>query len=231
MPKYSIEVSGDIAGVVTMPKQIVFGASRAINDTLTRTQAAIIKELPEDFEIRDAWWTPGRKYGINVRFASASRLEGSVGTNADWLLEAEGYHGGIKRPDRGGGNLAEPNVEHTRHGIRNKIARGEKARRLLDNASRTKAFKVKGKYGNDLILQRVGLDAQGDALRGKRGNYLAGRGKKKVTKVVLKYAMRKSVRVPYHPVVTRTGRIQFLLHFGSYLRQNLAKAMNTAKYK
>jgi hypothetical protein len=228
--KFEIDVSGDLAGVLTLPKQINFAASRSINDTLTRTQKAILAELPDDFIIRTGWATPGRRYGINVRFAKPSNLEGSVGTAADWLLEAEGFHGGVKTPDIGGKSLANPNIDHTRHGIRNIVARGEKARRLLDNASRTKAFKIKSKKtGAELIMQRIGLDESGNPLVNKRGQYLRGRGKKVKSKVVLKYVLIKTSKVPYHPVITRNGVVTFRLHFGSYWRQNFEKAIRTAR--
>jgi hypothetical protein len=227
---FSIELSGDLAGVITMPKQLTFAVAKSLTDVAVRSQSLIPGYLQGEFVIRDDWWKKDRKFGIKIKAATRSSLESQVYTAADWLLEAEGYHHGVKKRDGGGTNLAIPEVEHTRHGIRNKIARGEKARKLLADTQRSKAFKIRAN-GKILIMQRVGLDEEGKPLVGKRGNYLRGRGKKVKSKVVLKYVLQPAVTVPYHPVITRTTVITTRLHFGSYLGENTRKALQSARLK
>jgi hypothetical protein len=226
---FEIEVTGDIIGVTTLPKQIIFATAESLTKTSKRAQKAIIPELERDFIIRTDWWRQDRKFGIKVKAAKKTDLTAMVYTAADWLLEAEGYHGGLKKPDKGGSHLADPDIDHTRHGIRNKVARAEKARKLLENSKRSKAFKIKGKYGGELIMQRIGLDSFGNPLTNKQGRYLRGRGKKRPSKVVLKYILRKDSRVPFHPVITQTTKLQFLLHFSSYFGESLYNSIRTAR--
>jgi hypothetical protein len=228
---FKIEITGDLAGVITLPKQLQFAIAKSLTDVAVRSQKLIPGELNQDFIVRGDWWRKDRKHGIKIKAATKSSFESQVYTSADWLLEAEGYHGGVKEPDGDGTNLAIPETEHTRHGIRNVVQRGEKARKLLANAKRTKAFKVTAKNGKTLIMQRVGLDSEGLPLRSKRGNYLRGRGKKVKSKVVLKYVLRPRVKVPYHPVITRTTIYATRSHFGSYLSENTRKALQSARLK
>jgi hypothetical protein len=226
---FDVELSGDVAAVVTMPKQLVFAIADSLTKTAKRAQKEIPPELERVFTVRGDWYLPSRKNGIRIKFAKKTDLEAAVYTMADWLLEAEGYHGGVKTPDKGGTNLAEPDVEHTRHGIRNKIARAEKARLLLQNAKRTHAFKIKGKYGGQLIFQRIGLGADGKPNLTKAGRYSNRRKRGQKSALVLKYVLRKSVRVPYHPVVTGTTIIVFRDHYGNYLNASFAAALRNAK--
>lgn len=226
-----IEVSGDLAGVITLPKQIEFGIAAALTATAKRAQTAVQEEIKKDLVVRTEWWRQDRKFGIKVKPATKSNKEAIIYTLADWLLELEGYHSGVKTPDKHNGNLANPDIEHTRHGLRNVVRRAEKARTLLNNQKRTKAFKIKTKTGYQLILQRVGLDSFGNRLKSKTGGYLRGRGKGRQSELVTKYLLIGKVKVPYKPVVTRPSIITFRLHFSSYLFQNLEKAIKSAKLK
>jgi hypothetical protein len=231
---YKIEVTGDLRGVITLPKQIEFGTAKTLTDLVKKSQEEVVREFAggdTGLIIRGDWYLPSRKFGIKVKTASRKTLEARLYSNADWLLELHGYNSGVKRPDKGGKNLAEPNVEFTRHGIKNPISRAEKARRLLDNSSRTKAFKVVSeKTGNTLILQRAGADATtGIAIRGKRGNLLQGRGKDVVKKLFLKYVFRKLVKVPYNPVLFRVTINTHFKYMQAFFSKNLQEAIRTAK--
>lgn len=227
--KVDIDVSGDIDKLLNLDRQIQFATAATLTQLAKESQAEIRPALRKDFTIRGDWDDPKKKHGIKVKTASKNRLEAAVYTSADWLLEAHGEHGGVKTPDGGGQNLAIPSVENTRHGIQNKIRPGEKARKLLNNAPRTKAFKVKSKRGTTLIMQRVGLGADGEPLRGKRGNFLRGRGKNVKTKTILKYALRPAVKVPQHPVITETTRKTVFGRLNPVFEANLRKAIETAK--
>lgn len=227
-----IDVSGDIAGVVTLPKQINYATAVALTKTAKAGQSLSVKILKARNIVRGNWWEQGRKYGIKVQTAIPTRLTAVIYTNADWLLEEEGFHGGVKTPDRHAGSLANPDIEHTRHGLRNPVKKNEKARSLLNRASRTKAFKIVSKKGGyTLILQRVGTDSYGNLKQNKSGGYLRGRGKKRTSTLVTKYIMAKSVKVPYNPVITVPGVIAFRSHFNPFLSQELRKAIRTARMK
>lgn len=228
--QFDITVSGDLAGVISMPKQIEFAAAQTLTGVVKRAQVAIIKALPENMVVRGDWFLPSRKFGIKVKTASRADKEAIVYSMADWLLEMHGANAGIKRPKKGGKNLALPDDENVRRGFQNKVPRGEKARKLLDNTKRTKAFKITARSGAQLILQRVGLDGSGNIKVGKNGNFLRGKvSNKNPGKLVVKYSLRPSAKVPFNPVIFKWAIIATRLHLGSLFRQNLANAIRTAR--
>jgi hypothetical protein len=239
--KFSVEVSGDLAGVYTLPKQITFAALRATNETAEHSQRETVLALKHDLVIRGNWINPKTRYGINVKFAKLTNLEAEVFTRADWLLEEEGYNSGVKTPDKGGAHLADPDVQNTRGGIRNKVKASQKARQLLQFASgrssnlatrnlvgATGAFKIKSKSGAELILQRVGATKTGNIKRGKNGQPVRSRGKN--GKVVLKYVLRKKVKVPQTRIIQKTVIVMTRRHFHEKYEVNIRKALRTARF-
>lgn len=241
MPNIEIKVSGDIAGVATLPKQITFAASRTINDLLERAQTNVIGELGKGLHIRGNWRTPGTRYGINAKFAKGRAQEGSIGTAADWLLEEEGFNDGVKRADhfsknRGGvpSELAQPMIGTARPSLLAKMPPGQKAGKLLQNTKRTKAFIVTSKKtGRRLVLQRVGQTAAGELLRDSRGNLRIGRKKERTggTRVVLKAALQPSVWVPQKHIFINTAvKTLNAGHFVDRLSKNLINALKTARF-
>lgn len=235
-------VSGDIAGVTTLPQQIEFAALRTTNDLLTQAQTEIVRGLKRGLHIRGNWTDPRTKFGVNVVFAKKGTLEGSVGTAADWLLEEEGYHDGVKtasgQPNKSGytpKGLAIPDIGNARPSLLAKMPAGQKAGKLLANAQRTKAFKItSAKTGKELILQRVGLDASGTALRGSRGQLRIGRKSERVggTDVVLKAVIEASVRVPQKKIFVKEGtQAMNVINYAAKLGINLLNALRTAKTK
>lgn len=239
---FSIDTTGDIAGVVTLPKQMLFAATKAVNDTADDSRDNVVILLKRALHVRGNWIKPKTRYGINVTYAKKGTYESAVHTAADWLLEEEGFHGGVKTAELGHTNLANPSVENTRHGIENKVKASEKARRLLQFSQgkysnlktknvigRTGAFKIKNKQGVELILQRVGATASGEVKRGKKGQPLRTRGNN--GKVVLKYVLKKSVKVPQlevfqHGVIFTTREV-----FGKNYGKNLVIALKAARIR
>lgn len=241
---FSIDTSGDIAGVVTLPKQLLFAVTQTLNSTAEDSQANVILLLKHGLHVRGNWIQPKTRFGINVTYAKKGGLESEVYTRADWLLEEEGYNDGIKHAESGT-NLADPDVENTRFGIDNKVRADQKARRLLDNAAGsgfsgktgkaigvTGAFKVKGKYGSQLIYQRVAGDSSGGIKRSsKTGRPLRSRIASKNTKLVLKYVLKGSVRVPQLEIFQHAVIFTTRERFGVNLAENLSKAIKSAKTK
>jgi hypothetical protein len=237
--RFTVEVSGDLVAIKTLPKQIAFAANRTTNDLLERAQTNVVRGLRGGLHIRTGWLTPGRRYGINVRFAKRGQLEGSVGTAADWLLEEEGYHDGVKTaegiPNRSGytpKGLAIPNIGNARPSLMSILPPGQKAGKLLANTKRSKAFKVRTKSGKFLVLQRVGQTSSGDLLRDKRGNLRIGRKSERTggTKVVLKAVLQRKVRVPQkHIFVDTATKTMNINHYGDRFGKNLIFALKTAK--
>lgn len=230
-----VTVSGDIAGVATLPKQIQFSAYRTTNDLLDRSQTNIIGALKRGLHIRGNWTNPRTKFGVNVVYAKRTSLEGQVGTAADWLLEEEGYNDGVKKVERGnrgsGTHLAIPDVGNARPSLMSKMPPSQKAGKLLANTKRTKAFKVRSKSGKMLILQRVGESKSGELLRDSRGNLRIGRRSERAkTKVVLKAVLQRTVRVPEKRIFTKTGvKTMNANHYADRLGKNLIIAFKTAK--
>jgi hypothetical protein len=153
------------------------------------------------------------------------------------LLEEEGYHGGVKKVGQGTkpGYITKGLRSRTSatldHPLSSKMPAGQKAGKLLANAKRTKAFKVRGKNGKWLVLQRVGQTA-GHPLRDSRGNLRIGRKSERTggTKVVLKAVLQKSVRVPQKQIFTKTGvKSMNVNHYADRFGKNLVVALKTAK--
>lgn len=247
MLRVSVEVTGDLAGVLSMQKQLNFAASRTINFLIESSQKAVIHDLKDDLYVRGTWITPRTRYGINATYSKPATLEGSVHTAADWLLEEEGYNAGVKHTDKGGTHLAEPDVANTRFGIRKKVRADQKAFRLLAGGSfstlqgklRTKtpssrgAFKVKGKYGGaDLIYQRVAANSAGTGVNRstRTGRPLRSRVASKNTRLVLKYTLRSTVRVPQTRIFTKAAlKVMNIKFFADQFGKNTLKALRTAR--
>jgi hypothetical protein len=237
----SVTISGDLAAVITLPKQIQYAALRTTNDLLDRAQTNIVGALKKGLHIRGNWTNPRTKYGINVRFAKKDNLEGAVGTQADWLLEEEGFHGGVKtatgQSNKAGyipKGLSIPDIGNARPSLLAKMPAGQKAGKLLANAKRSKAFIVRSKNGKRLVLQRVGQTSTGTLLRDSRGNLRIGRKSERTggTKVVVKAVLQKAVKVPTPHIFVNTGvKTMNVNHYADRLQKNLVNALNTARSK
>ena len=211
---FDIKIDGELNKALQIPKQLVFATAKTLTRVAGMSQDAADDALQQEFHIRRPWWKHGARYGIKIKKATKTDLESAVYTNADWLLEAEGLAGGVKKPDKHAGHLAVPDVEETRHGIGNVVRRAEKAKYLLANPDKTRAFKVQSKSGYTLILQRKG---------GK-----GGRGGKK-SRIVLKYIFVNSVRVPHQSAIVAPTHRTVLTHAPTVFNQELRNAFATAK--
>lgn len=102
-----VEVRGDVRGVTTLDRQIVFAAARALTRTAKQGQEASIEAIKSTFTTRGAWYLPSSRFGVRVRPADKSRLESVVSTLADWLVPHET---GEDKVAGGGRYLAVPLV-------------------------------------------------------------------------------------------------------------------------
>lgn len=241
---FDIKVTGDVVGVVTLPKQIKFAAAKANNDTGKQAQGDTIEELDRKLVIRRNWIKPRTRYGINITNAkfSAEIPETVVFTRADWLLEEEGYNSGIKRPDAAGHrNLTIPDDHNVRGSIRNVVPAARKARRILENAGgrvspktgkligKTGAFLIKARDGRQFIFQRIGVDEAGNIKRSKKGTPLRGRVKRGQSKLELLYTLRPSVTVPETMIMQKTVINTYKVHYGDYFGIDLKGALRGAR--
>jgi hypothetical protein len=81
----------------TLPKQTAFATRKTINQCLEQAQRFTTESLiSKNQTIRTKWFAPGRKFGFNARFATATRPEGRMGTAAEW--EGLQEEGGTKTP-------------------------------------------------------------------------------------------------------------------------------------
>jgi hypothetical protein len=103
----SVEVSGDVAGLLSLDRQITYAAARALTGTAKDSQAAAVEAIRGAFTTRGAWYLPGNRFGVRVTPATKERLEAAVRTAADWLIPHET---GEDKVARGGGLLAVPLV-------------------------------------------------------------------------------------------------------------------------
>lgn len=85
----SIEVSGDLAAVLSLDRQLVYAAARALTRTAKDSQEEVIKSLRAAFTVRGTWYLPSNRFGIRIEPATVTRLESVVKTLADWLIPHE----------------------------------------------------------------------------------------------------------------------------------------------
>jgi hypothetical protein len=103
----SVETSGDIAGVLTLDRQLVYAAARALTQTAKQSQANSIAAIRQTFTTRGTWYLPSGRFGIRITPATKERLEAALRTAADWLIPHET---GEDKVAQGGGLLAVPIV-------------------------------------------------------------------------------------------------------------------------
>jgi hypothetical protein len=103
------QIQAAIKSVQQVEKDIRFAQMVAINRTVVRIQKLESANLQERLTIRSEWFTPGRAFGINAKFATKTNLMGIVGSRAPWLDLVE--HGGEKKA-RSGGNVAIPTSDY-----------------------------------------------------------------------------------------------------------------------
>lgn len=126
-------------------KDIKFAAARALTDTATDIQLEIRRQIPQRFVLRRNWIVNG----IRITPASRDNLLATVySKDSSFMLRQE--TGGDKRPAQGS-NLAIPSVgprgvKRTKSGLVSKTQ--------LPSALGSKAFKVPGRGGKQLLMMR-----------------------------------------------------------------------------
>jgi hypothetical protein len=119
-----VEASGDIAAALSLDRQLVYAAARALTKTAQDSQAASIVAIRRTFTTRGTWYLPSGRFGVRITPATRERLEAAVKTAADWLIPHET---GEDKVARGGGMLAIPVVGPGRP----RLSRGAKVRANL----------------------------------------------------------------------------------------------------
>lgn len=127
-------------------RQVPFATAKALNQTARDVQQAEGENLQQRLTVRTDWWKPGRALGINIRFASKSNLEATVGSRAPWLQFQES--GGTKVPTKKA--LAVAVVGGARPSFTSPIPRRNMPRRLRET------FVKASPSGSLSIFQRVG---------------------------------------------------------------------------
>lgn len=102
-----VERSGDLAAAISLGRQLVYAAARALTKTAQQSQAASIEAIRQTFTTRGAWYLPSSRFGVRVTPATRERLEAAVKTAADWLIPHET---GEDKVAQEGGLLAIPMV-------------------------------------------------------------------------------------------------------------------------
>lgn len=126
-------------GVNRIPNYV----ARALTGIADQAQGAMEKNARSMLTIRGNWLTKGYKFGINRKQANKNDLTAEVSTAAPWLIEQETKT--VLKP-RKASSLAIPRI--WQRDSRLAITRSP---RFLKNT-----FKLKSKYGNEIIYQRQG---------------------------------------------------------------------------
>ncbi|TRZ51091.1 hypothetical protein D4S03_05655 [bacterium] len=126
-------------GVNRIPNYV----ARALTEIANQAQDAMMGNARSMLTVRGNWLVKGYKYGINRKQAYKNDLTAEVSTAAPWLIEQETKT--ILTP-RKASSLAMPMIWQP--GSRLAVTRSPK---YLKNT-----FKLKSKYGNEIIYQRQG---------------------------------------------------------------------------
>jgi hypothetical protein len=92
----TIEVSGDVAALTSLPRQINYAAAVSLTRTAKEGQSASLRAIRATFTTRNDWYLPSNRFGVKVKPATKDNLESEVSTLAYWLALHE--TGGIKKP-------------------------------------------------------------------------------------------------------------------------------------
>lgn len=92
----NVEVTGDIAALTSLPRQLNYAAAVATTRMAKEGQSASIRAITATFTTRSDWYKPANRFGVRVRPATTDNLESEVSTRAHWLALHE--TGGVKRP-------------------------------------------------------------------------------------------------------------------------------------
>ena len=131
-------------GVNRIPNYV----ARALTGIADQAQGAMDKNMRAGLTVRGIWDTKGYKYGINRTAASKNNLQAEVYSIAPWLFEQETM---TTITPRKAGMLATP----TRW-VRPSRLNEEVIKKALRPRSLQRTFKIKSRYGNEVIYQRSG---------------------------------------------------------------------------
>ena len=157
------------------PKQQAYATSLAINETAKRARWSGMRELRRGLTIRTAWMNPGRRFGVNIRFARrrAALPIASVYSRAPWLENVEQDGGGIKR-STSGRRLAIPSSFWKKKS--ELMPRRKKPKAILPNQNQVTRGLARLTKGRNLANARAASarsKAGVAALRGTRGRTAA----------------------------------------------------------
>lgn len=82
-------VTGPIAALLTLAKQIRFAVAAANTATVRDAQRNVIQKIQETFITRNAWFAPSNFFGIHYRPATVADPSAELSTNAYFLIAHE----------------------------------------------------------------------------------------------------------------------------------------------
>lgn len=137
MAHFRVYLTGDTKAVYSMAKQITFAGKQMVVELLRESQPAVIADIRSTFTVRRAWYEPGNRYGIHIRFSKDKNdLSGRLETAADWLDEHE--TGEDRTPETEGHHGPDPHLTYPHAARPNRsdiVATDVKAWRILPNVS------------------------------------------------------------------------------------------------
>lgn len=90
---------GNLAGVLTLAKQIRFAVAWAATLTVKDAQQKVIQTIQDTFITRNPWFAPSNYYGIHYKPATVEDPSAELSTNAYWLVPHE--EGALKHASEG----------------------------------------------------------------------------------------------------------------------------------
>lgn len=153
-----LEISGlnilddAIAGLTKFKSQLPFAMSLAVNNTAKLVQYfEVSSQLPSKLTLRNQWFKPGSRFGINIKFSNKENLTATVGSRAWWLQLPE--FGGTKTPKAGGRFVLTPDSS-IRQTSKTLVPKSLKPKKILAN-KKSEAFLIKS-GDKEILFQRTG---------------------------------------------------------------------------
>lgn len=223
-----LKINGNLAGFITLPKQLDFALASATTKTLKDMQAATVQNLFGQFTIRGQWWRQSSIYGVKVVPMSAKDLTNKREANAElytdawWLADHEE---GSTRVPATVEHLTVPALQGGKSPVRDAGSKQKLVAALrAPNIGGTRGwsvYKLDAGGGNELLLARVK----------KGGRFPKSKLSPGATRrdSFLVYFNRLNLQIRKVPVLLQPAHKVWERNFGFTFNKQLGEAITSAK--
>ncbi len=211
----------NIAGIVTLEKQIDFALRKSLNDAVILSQKQVVQNLRRTYTIRGSWIDQTNRYGVKVKLTrQRGQYKVALYSLADWL---EDHETGATRRSQSGNRLSLPYVgsgaRPTRPSV---IVKRLKPKFILPPDANNRDVQRNGKRK---YARQRGTAFKIDGQGGK--SYVARRN---AGKLEFLWSLNPDWKFPKQPIFWDTAKLIFVTaRFFDIFRRNLENAILTAR--